>query len=47
MNATVAIADVDQMNLQLESEPRGTTLYDQFSLIIRLDDYPSSTPAIF
>jgi len=28
MNATVTIADVDEMNLALRSEPRGTTLYD-------------------
>lgn len=29
------------------SAPTGTTLYDHFTLIMRLDDYPASTPAIF
>jgi len=31
----------------LTSFPTGTTLYDHFTLIMRLDDYPDSTPAIF
>lgn len=38
---------VDSLTLVLHSEPNGTDLHDQVTLSIRLDDYPSSTPATF
>jgi len=37
----------DNLTLALRSEPTGIELQDQVTLIIRLNDYPSSTPAIF
>lgn len=33
--------------MTVTSEPRGTTLYDYFKLIMSLEEYPTATPAVF
>ena len=33
--------------MTLNSEPSGTVLHDYFELIMKLEEYPSATPAVF
>lgn len=46
-NSTVVINDVDMFNMTLNSEPDGTVLRDYFTLVIKLEEYPTSVPASF
>lgn len=46
-NSTVEIDSVDQISMVLSSESSGTVIKDYVTLITKLEEYPSATPAIF
>ena len=47
MDKTISTNDADSISLSLKSETSGTQLTETVTLVIGLEDYPSSTPANF